>query len=89
MTSKERPPMKFNFSPEVRLGEMIAALAVVGGGIAVWTGLNAKVAAIEQNQITQAQTTREVRQEIRDVAVEIKTDIRDLRQEMRGRARSM
>ena len=37
-----------------------------------------------KNQRTQVVTNREMRQEFREVAVEIKGDIRDLRQEVRG-----
>lgn len=79
--------MKFNFSPEVRLGEVLAALAMIGGAVGVWTTFNSKIALIENAQAVQVQTNREMRQEIREVAVEIKTDIREMRQEMRNRTR--
>lgn len=83
--------MKLSFSPEVRLGELVAALAIVGGGVGVWTSLNTKVASIDEAQRAQVVTNREMRQEFREVAVEIKGDIRDLRQEVRvaGQRRTM
>lgn len=75
--------MRFTFSQDVRLGEIVTALAVMGGGIAVWVDLNKDVAQIKDAQRAQVVTNKEMRQEFRDVAVEIKGDIRDLRQEVR------
>jgi hypothetical protein len=81
--------VSFKFSPEVRLGELVAAIAIVCGGVGVWTSLNSDVSKIKEAQAVQVQTNREMRQEFREVAVEIKGDIRDLRQEIRGRSRPM
>jgi hypothetical protein len=78
--------LKFKFSPEVRAGELIAAIAVVGGGIGVWTDLNTKVAVISSAQASQAVATREMKDDFRNVTNEIKGEIRDMRREMRPRS---
>ena len=81
------PSARFTFSREIRGGELLTALSIIGGAVTIWTTLNAEVANIKQAQQTQAQVNRELREDIRGVAVEIKQDIRELRQEVRARTR--
>lgn len=82
--------MKFTFSREVRLGEAITALAFAGGALGVWLNVertqvnhDTRIRGLEATQALQVVTNREIRDEIRANTLEIKTDLREMRQEYR------
>jgi hypothetical protein len=84
-TREDRIDDRRFLTSKIRPGELLTAISIIGSAIWIWTGLNAKIAIMEQAQTSQVQTNRELREEIRGVAVEIKSDIREMRQELRAR----
>jgi hypothetical protein len=70
---------------DIRPAELLTAISVIGSALGLYTTVVSEVTTIKQAQSAQVTVNRELRQEIREVAVEIKTDIREMRQEMRAR----
>jgi hypothetical protein len=77
--------MKFQISPEIRAGDILATVGVIVGGALAWSNVQADLRSVKEAQAVQVITNREMRQEFREVSQEIKGDIKDLRREMRPR----
>lgn len=60
------------FSSEIRLGEIIAAISILGGGIGVYSSLNADMALIKSAQAAQVSVNREIKEEFKELRTEQK-----------------
>lgn len=60
--------MAFRFSTEIRLGEVLTAIAVVSGGIVVYGNFTSEMALIKSSQASQAQEMREVKGTVKEIA---------------------
>lgn len=58
--------MRFTFSKEIRLGEIFTALAILFGGIGVYSNFNAKMALMEQAQAAQSNAIREMKDDVKE-----------------------
>jgi hypothetical protein len=77
--------MGLNFSPEIRLGEVIVSVGVIGGGLLWWGNFTAELAIIKHSQAAQVETNGRIEGNIR----EIKNDVKDTRDSVRGLERRM
>lgn len=74
---------RFRFSREVRLGDV---LTIVGVALLIYGNQQrdqVRVENIERAQVAQAVTNKEIRQEIREVALTVSQDIKDLSKDVR------
>lgn len=80
---KDEVTPRFHFSREVRLGDVItiAAVALLVYGNQLRDQL--RVDQLERGQVAQATTNKEIRQEIREVALTVSQDMKELRQDVR------
>lgn len=77
---KRRASDGLHFSREIRLGEVITVLAFVGSVVGIYVTLREDIVLLKQGQNYQADTTRSIRSEIR----EVRDDVRDLRSAVVG-----
>lgn len=81
--------IRFSFNPEIRLGDLLATVGVASGVAIAYANIKAELAVLKEAQATQVVTNGEMRKEIREISVDIRQDIRDLRSETARRARPM
>lgn len=87
---KDKPQHPLRFDNTVTLGNILTAVAMALAGSAAWMNMSERVARTEQQQATLRETDlrheielRTMKSENREVLLEIKTDIKELRNELR------
>jgi hypothetical protein len=82
--------MNMKFENTVTLGNVLTAISMTVAGAAAWTNMSERVSRIEQNQVSARETDmrhesdiREVKSENRSVLLEIKQDIKELRNDIK------
>lgn len=76
---------RFRLVPEIRAGEVLGAAGVIVACVVAWVNVQSDLRVVKEAQAAQATTNREIRQEIREVSVDMKQEFRELRREMRPR----
>ena len=70
------------FSREIRLGELVSVVVMLGSVLGIYVTLREDIVLLKQGQNYQAETTRSIRSEIR----EVRDDVRDLRSAVERRS---
>lgn len=77
--------MGLRFSPDIRLGEIVVALGVIGGGMLWWGDVNAQFTMLKAGQAAQVETNVRIEGNIR----EIKNEVKDTKESVHGLERRM
>jgi hypothetical protein len=82
--------MTMKFENSVTLGNILTALSMALAGTAAWTNMSERIAHIEQKQLGAREADlrheaaiAEMKKENRDVLLEIKTDIKEIRLDLK------